>query len=888
MLHASLRGDNEQQHMVYKQLERLQGNPEFNQYLAFIISSMKSEPVHIRQAAGMILKNNIHDSYENMNPGVRNYIKTQVLKTIGDESKQIRQTIGNIVTTAATKDQLKGWQPIFAHLLKMLESSKYEHVDGAFRALSKICEDEPEKLDSQELGRPLNNMIPKFISFFASPKEEFRKYALGAVNQFLGESMPQALRVNMKEYLKGLFYLTRDKSHQIRKRVCQAFVLLMEENVVSIMPHMKQVVEFMLQATSDRKEEVALEACEFWSTMCEAHHKHRLDPNILKSYLRALVPILLKGMVYNQLDIMLLGGDEEDGHVPDKAQDIAPRHHSAKVTSYSNGDSEFFDDDDEDISDWNLRKCSAAALDTLATVYQDDLLPHLLPILKQSLDAKQPWQVQEAGILALGAIAEGCFTGVEKHLSQLVPYLISLLKHPKPLVRSITCWTLSRYAKWVIKSKDDDEKYFKPLMGQLLQRVLDVNKGVQEAACSAFATIEEEAQERLLPYLEPILKNLMNAIQKYQAKNMLVLYDAIGTLAESVGHALNRKEYIQILMPPLMRRWDQLNDNDRNIFPLLECLTNIAQALKTGFLPFAQPVFNRCVKIIHKTLLEQQRLQALHQKHLEQQRVQGLQRRSLQSYDASDKEFIVVSLDLLAGLTEGLGSSIESLVGNSRCLMLLFECAKDPDPDVRQSAFALLGDLAKACIGHLKPHLGKFVPLATANINPQHASVCNNASWALGEIALHAGGSIGKFVPSLLQRLIPLIKLSDIPPNLHENTAITLGRLGFVCPEMLAPHLQHFCQDWCRHLVNIVDPKEREHAFFGLCKVIHKNPRGIVSALPRLVVAIAKYPQPSENMARMFHQTLQGLIKGLGNKWFEQNCNPQAYKYLVEHYRLSK
>lgn len=34
--------------------------------------------------------------------------------------------------------------------------------------------------------------------------------------------------------------------------------------------------------------------------------------------------------------------------------------------------------------------------------------------------------------------------------------------------------------------------------------------------------------------------------------------------------------------------------------------------------------------------------------------------------------------------------------------MFLFECAKDPDPDVRQSAFALLGDLAKACIGHLK------------------------------------------------------------------------------------------------------------------------------------------------------------------------------------------
>jgi hypothetical protein len=39
----------------------------------------------------------------------------------------------------------------------------------------------------------------------------------------------------------------------------------------------------------------------------------------------------------------------------------------------------------------------------------------------------------------------------------------------------------------------DDTKYFRPLMTELLGRVLDKNKKVQEAACSAFATLEEEA-----------------------------------------------------------------------------------------------------------------------------------------------------------------------------------------------------------------------------------------------------------------------------------------------------------------------------------------------------------------------------------------------------------
>ena len=41
---------------------------------------------------------------------------------------------------------------------------------------------------------------------------------------------------------------------------------------------------------------------------------------------------------------------------------------------------------------------------------------------------------------------------------------------------------------------------------QLLQRVLDPNKRVQEAACSAFATLEEEACTELVPYLGDILQ----------------------------------------------------------------------------------------------------------------------------------------------------------------------------------------------------------------------------------------------------------------------------------------------------------------------------------------------------------------------------------------------
>ena len=59
----------------------------------------------------------------------------------------------------------------------------------------------------------------------------------------------------------------------------------------------------------------------------------------------------------------------------------------------------------------------------------------------------------ESGILILGAIAEGCTEGMVDHLPSLINQMINVgLKSDKALVRSITCWTLSRYSSWVVKT----------------------------------------------------------------------------------------------------------------------------------------------------------------------------------------------------------------------------------------------------------------------------------------------------------------------------------------------------------------------------------------------------------------------------------------------------
>ena len=46
------------------------------------------------------------------------------------------------------------------------------------------------------------------------------------------------------------------------------------------------------------------------------------------------------------------------------------------------------------------------------------------------------------------------------------------------------------------------------------------------------------------------------------------------------------------------------------------------------------------------------------------------------AYEAPDKDFMIVALDLLSGLTEGLGHHIESLAANCNLLALLHQSAQ--------------------------------------------------------------------------------------------------------------------------------------------------------------------------------------------------------------------
>ena len=51
-----------------------------------------------------------------------------------------------------------------------------------------------------------------------------------------------------------------------------------------------------------------------------------------------------------------------------------------------------------------------------------------------------------------------------------------------------------------------------------------------------------------------------------------------------------------------------------------------------------------------------------------------------EQYEAPDKDFMIVALDLLSGLAEGLGGHVEQLVARSNIMTLLFQCMQVGGP----------------------------------------------------------------------------------------------------------------------------------------------------------------------------------------------------------------
>lgn len=862
------------------------------------------------QMAGLILKNALlrPPIPQNNRPmileePVANHVKETLLYGLSLQHVELRNVISSIIASSSVSPDgiqpylhISQWPQLMPTLLKNLQpnTTDIHALEGSLSAIRKIMEDGPQEIPTHHL----DSLVPLLLQLLGSPQESSKVAALQSLVACLATGLlPSALLIQFSDYLQGLSQLATDPSVQVRKWVCRSINTLLEHHTQYLAPQLPSICHFMLQSTTSAHQQlnddtVAMEACEFWllfATLDESVLTTEMM-NVVEGMLPQLIPVLLNNMVYSEDQrIDLIANNEMDMEDHQHHQGLKPVFHRSKrkhdVTENVGGhmdeednDGEDDDDDDdfdEDDNEWTLRKYAGASLDSLANLYgAQSILPPLLPALQQGLSSMDPW-IQEASILALGAIAEGCREEMNEHMVNLYPYLMNLLATPEtpqylPQVKSICAWTVGRYASWAVEQVQNGVQGH--LLAQMtdvfLQRLQDRNRKVQIACGSALGVLMETAGDLMAPYLEHIYPALVSAMHRYQGRSLIIIFDTLGIMADFCGPVIGERDLPAQYVPPMLQLLNVLLRNDptdRTLLPLMESLASIALACGLNYQPYALETFDNAMGMIEQMQL------------------------ILATTDTAaeeDADPMICAIDLLDGLCEGLGVNFVALVSSStrysqHFTSVLHALCKHDSLGVRMSALALLGDLARNAPSLIEPALPELVQEALANVEPHmhsvESSLCNNAVWAIGEICVQCGKNplpLQPFAPILMQKLIALLMgngtdhLTGVP-GLAENAAACVGRLANVDPALVAPELPRFLLGWCDGMAKIVDPTERRDAFNGFCNAIYANPQAIhqvatnpADAISSILFALVSWHVPSETDAEEAENFLMGDYKG--------------------------
>jgi hypothetical protein len=240
--------------------------------------------------------------------------------------------------------------------------------------------------------------------------------------------------------------------------------------------------------------------------------------------------------------------------------------------------------------------------------------------------------------------------------------------------------------------------------------------------------------------------------------------------------------------------------------------------------------------------------------------------------DEPDKDFMIVSLDLLSGVIQALSINSAALIQSDPSLFtVLLICMKDPISEVRQSAYALLGDLAIHVYPLLRPHLTTYIPEAIHEIREDVeislTSVVNNAIWALGEMMLR-DNELKQYVPHIFEKVVKLFGRDETVRTLSDNCAIALGRMGVYYSEIISDAIHYYIQKWCLVMKFMKDNHEKESSLYGMTRTLLRNPAPLVElgCLPVFIEICGMNTMRDETV-----EAVKGLLAGyktmVGNQW---------------------
>ncbi|KAJ3073022.1 hypothetical protein HDU98_002402 [Podochytrium sp. JEL0797] len=202
--------DNSTRTNAENMLSALAKQPGFPECLADITMT-QSAPVHLRQSAGVSLKNLIDKQWSSREFGFvgpepsqegKAFIKKLVLAGLADNESRIRVLMAATATKIVNIEDLESWPELFHSLMSNLKSGVPEQIHGALRVVSSFVDDISEVQFSQIA--PV--LLPQVFEIFANQNfnPRVRSRAVSVFRKFLDtlHSVERSNPAIVKQYLE--------------------------------------------------------------------------------------------------------------------------------------------------------------------------------------------------------------------------------------------------------------------------------------------------------------------------------------------------------------------------------------------------------------------------------------------------------------------------------------------------------------------------------------------------------------------------------------------------------------------------------------------------------------------------------------------------------------
>uniref|UniRef100_A0A2K5EPV1 Importin subunit beta-1 n=1 Tax=Aotus nancymaae TaxID=37293 RepID=A0A2K5EPV1_AOTNA len=350
-------------------------------------------------------------------------------------------------------------------------------------------------------------LIPQLVANVTNPNstEHMKESTLGAIGYICQDIDPEQLQDKSNEILTAIIQGMRKEGPGNNVKLAATNTLLNSLEFTKSERHF--IMQVVCEATQCPDTRVRVAAIQNLVKIMTLYYQY------METYMGpALFAITIEAMK-SDTDEVALQGIAFRSNVCDKEMDLAieaseaaeqgwPPEHTRKF--YAKGAVRYLvpiftqtltkqDEKDDDVDDWNPCKAAGVCLMLSATCCEDDIVPHVLPFIKEHI--KNPdWRYRNAAVMAFGCILEGPEPSQLKPLViQAMPTLIELMKDPSIVVRDTAAWTVGRICELLPEAAISDV-YLAPLL-QCLIEGLSAEPRVASNVCWAFSSLAEAAYE---------------------------------------------------------------------------------------------------------------------------------------------------------------------------------------------------------------------------------------------------------------------------------------------------------------------------------------------------------------------------------------------------------